>query len=247
MKFKDHFSKQSQGYTRYRPVYPSTLYSWLASLVPSRKRVWDCATGNGQAAVALADHFLEVVATDASENQITHCKVNPRVCYYAAPAEASGLESASMDMITVAQAIHWFNFHDFFTESRRVLKPEGVLAIWGYGILKISPEIDAVINQLYGPMLEPFWPPERKYIEDGYATIPFPFHQIESPQFSMETQWSLSDLTGYLRTWSAVIRYAEHHGTDPVGSIDEPLKEAWGKHLERRVDWPIYLKVGRNI
>ncbi len=244
MTFKDHFSKQSEDYTRFRPIYPQSLYAWLASITQNHHHVWDCATGNGQAAVALANYFDKVAASDASENQILHAKQHPKVRYFTAPAERSGLEESSMDMISVAQAFHWFQFEAFFSEARRVLKPGGILAIWAYGFLTIDKAVDNAVNSLYKGALESHWPPERRYIEEEYATIPFPFQELQTPDFFMEAQWSQADLTGYLRTWSAVVRYKEEHGSDPVDAVEAQIKDIWGNEVHRSVRWPIYLRVG---
>jgi ubiquinone/menaquinone biosynthesis C-methylase UbiE len=200
MKFKDHFSGHAADYAKFRPNYPRELFEYLASIAPGRGRAWDCATGNGQAAVGLSAFFDRVIATDASERQILGASRNERIEFRVAAAEKSGLESKSIDLVTVAQALHWFDLDAFYAEAMRVLKPLGILAAWCYGFLEIAPEINAIVNRFYDEIVGPYWPPERKIVEDGFRTIPFPFDEFESPVFAMQAHWSLEQLVGYLRT-----------------------------------------------
>ena len=246
MRFKDHFSDQAADYARYRPDYPHKLFAHLGSLVLARECAWDCGTGSGQAAVALAEFFDRVVATDASKKQILSATKDPRVEYRIAPAENSGLSSHSVDLIAVAQALHWFDLDAFYMEAKRVLKPEGVLAVWCYGLLEIAPEIDAIINTLYGEIVGPYWPPERKVIESRYQTIPFPFAELQPPQFTMKAHWSLAHLVGYLRTWSATRAFLIATRIDPVEGIISDLSTAWGKpDREWLINWPLSIRAGR--
>ncbi len=203
MNFQDHFSKQADRYTQFRPHYPAELFRFLATLPARTERAWDCGTGNGQAAVVLAEFFDEVVATDPSAGQIEHACEHPRVRYQVAPAEAVPLADGSTDLVTVAQALHWFDHPRFYDEVRRVLRPAGAIAAWGYGLAVITPEVDAVVQHLYADLLGPYWPPERRKIEERYATIPFPFAEVPDPGFAMAAEWSLDDLLGYLGTWSS--------------------------------------------
>ncbi len=245
MRFKDHFSDQAADYARYRPDYPHELFAYLGSLVLARECAWDCGTGSGQAAVALAEFFDRVVATDASEKQILSATKDPRVEYRIAPAENSGLSSHSVDLIAVAQALHWFDLDAFYMEAKRVLKPEGVLAVWCYGLLEIAPEIDAIINTLYGEIVGPYWPPERKVIESRYQTIPFPFAELQPPQFTMKAHWSLAHLVGYLRTWSATRAFLIATRIDPVEGIISDLSTAWGKPDRKwLINWPLSIRAG---
>lgn len=245
--FNDHFSTQSQHYQRFRPVYPASLYAWLASLTPGHELAWDCATGNGQAAQALAREFAKVIATDASEKQIAQCPPHAGVEYRVARAEAPPLTDRSIDLITVAQALHWFDLSEFYREAARVLKANGMLAVWNYQLLAITPPIDAIVNHYYHDIVGPYWPPERRLVEQGYTPMPPPFQEIEVPTFAMTCEWNLEELLGYLGTWSASVYYTKAQQTDPLDQIRKALTEVWGP-IERHypVHWPLQLRVGRN-
>jgi SAM-dependent methyltransferase len=247
MSFKDHFSAQAADYAKFRPGYPRELFDYLASIAPGRQLAWDCGTGNGQAAVALASVFDRVIATDASEKQITNAEPHERVEYRVAPAEDSGIESEILDLIVVAQALHWFDLERFYAEARRVLKVNGVLAASAYNLLHIEPTIDEVVNRYYYEVVGPFWPPERKLIEQ-FANLPFPFHKIDPPKFEMTAQWSLEHLLGYLRTWSSTQRFIAAKGTDPLDQITNDFRRAWGKPQQTRsVSWPLVVRIGRKL
>ncbi len=242
--FKDHFSRQAGGYARHRPTYPGQLFSFLASQVHVPATCWDCATGNGQAAVALADHFDQVIASDASAAQIAEAAVHPKVNYRVATAERSGLDANSIDLLTVGQAFHWFDQGAFFSEAKRVLRPNGVLALWCYEICEVSEACDMLIGRLYTDIVGEFWLPERALIEQGYDGVDLPGEAIDAPEFDMSLDWTAADMLGYLRTWSAAKRYEAVHGTDPVEQIEALLHEAWGLDA-RRVSWPLKLKISR--
>jgi SAM-dependent methyltransferase len=246
MAFADHFSRQSSQYTQFRPRYPAELFAYLASLVERHDCTWDCGTGNGQAAVDLANHFARVVATDPSVNQIAHAIANKRVEYLVAAAEGCPLPADSVDLVAVAQAVHWFDRPRFYDEVRRVARPGGVLAVWSYPLATITPQVDALIWELYGPIVGAYWPPERSLIMERYATIEFPFEEIPPPAFTMTAEWTLDDLLGYLGTWSSVVRYRQDRDVDPLSLIDKRLSEAWGPpNVARTVHWPLYIRVGR--
>jgi SAM-dependent methyltransferase len=245
--FEDHFSADSAGYRANRPGYPDALFDHLAAMAPHRELAWDCATGSGQAASGLARHFRRVIATDASTQQITNTVSHPNIEYRVATAEHSGLDYHSVDLCTVAQSLHWFDLDLFYQEVRRVLVTGGVLAIWSYNLLTVTPEVDAVIRRLYHDLLGPWWPPQRQLVERGYADIPFPFEPLPTPRFDMHAQWQLAQLTGYLRTWSAVQRYLQEKGEDAVAVVEAELQAAWGEAtLRRRVQWPLALRLGRT-
>ena len=246
MNFKDHFSGHADQYARFRPKYPDALFAYLADQAPRRQLAWDCATGSGQAATALAVHFNRVVATDASENQIKHATQHERVDYRVSPAEASDLDSCSLDLITVAQAVHWFQHEAFYKEVRRCLRPNGVLAVWAYERMEISPEIDLILYDFYDNIVGPFWPPEREYVKSRYKTLPFDLPEIAAPPFFMNVNWSLPRLLGYLETWSAVQRYMEKHEVNPILSLNASLLPFWGEpDTARLIRWPLILKIGK--
>lgn len=246
--FSDHFSGVAGAYAEFRPRYPDRLFEWLAAAAPARERAWDCATGSGQAAVALAALFERVVATDASAEQIDAATPHARVEYRVAPAEQSGLASGSADLVTVAQALHWFDRPAFYREAARVLRTDGVLAAWTYGHPYLDhPAADAVFQAFYSGTVGPYWPPERALVDAGYRTIEFPFPEIEPPAFEMETRWPLAALIGYVGTWSATTRFRAAHGIDPVPRLALDLAAAWGDPEEpRRIRWPLAVRAGRR-
>lgn len=250
--FKDHFSAASDRYAAFRPDYPAALFEWLAGLCPrsgtsvGHGTAWDCATGSGQAAQGLARLFQNVIATDASAEQIFHATPHPGIVYRVAAADASGLADNSVDLITVAQAAHWFDLPDFYAEATRVMKPDGIIALWAYGLARIDPAIDTVITRFYRDTVGPYWPPERRWIEDGYRTLPFPFEEIIAPAFGMKAEWDLSALLAYLSTWSAVKRCKMAQGDDPIPPLRAELKPLWGDSSNtRQLQWPLFMKVGR--
>lgn len=245
--FKDHFSAASDRYAAYRPDYPAALFAWLAGLCGEHDTAWDCATGSGQAALGLAAHFGRVVATDASAAQVRHAAPHPRVDYCVAPAEASGLAACSADLVTVAQAAHWFDLPRFYAEAARVLKPGGVIALWGYGRVVLPGEMDAPFLRFYGASVGPYWPPERALIDDAYRSLDFPFVEVQAPAFDIEVEWTLQRLLDYLSTWSAVKRYQAAQGHDPLPALLAELKPRWGDAgAARKLRWPLFLRVGRN-
>lgn len=246
MKFKDHFSTQSADYAKFRPTYPRELFRFLAEAAPSRGTVWDCATGNGQAAIPLAEEFERVIATDASPQQIASAPRRDKIEFGVARAEESGIPARTIDLITVAQAAHWFDPEIFYAEARRVLRPGGVIALWGYQFLETALELDAIVNRYYYDIVGPYWPPERTIIEQGYADIHFPFLEIPAPKFEMKVDWSLEQLLGYLRSWSATQRYMAEKQSDPLALITADLQKAWGSAVPTRtVKWPLTIRVGR--
>lgn len=197
---KDNFSTQANVYAQYRPGYPKELFAYILSFVKEKHFAWDCGTGNGQSALQLSGNFKKVFATDISQKQLDNAAAKENIIYALEPAEKTSLADRSVDLITVAQAIHWFKFDAFYTEVKRVAKPGAVMAVWTYSLLKISGEIDKIINAYHFSTLKNYWDPERKYVDDGYATIPFPFTEIKTPAFNIELNWSLNELEGYLNT-----------------------------------------------
>jgi len=245
--FKDHFSRQAADYARFRPRYPEKLFRYLATIAPGKQLAWDCATGNGQAAVALAEVFERVIATDASESQIENAETHARIEYRIAPAENSGIESNCVDLITVAQALHWFELERFDTEARRVLKPRGVVAAWAYKLAQIEPAIDAVVNHYYSDVVGAYWPPERRLVEK-FEELVFSFPEIAAPPFQMVAEWNAEHLIGYLHTWSATQRFIAANQRDPLQDVEEDLRSAWGDAGQlRSVAWPLTMRVGRVL
>jgi len=245
-RFADHFSATAAEYARFRPDYPPALFAWLATTVSRHRVAWDCATGNGQAAVALAAHFDQVIATDGSAAQLAAATPHPRVCYACATAEQSGLRGASVDLVTVAQALHWLNLERFYAEVNRVVVPGGAIAVWSYGELRVEPRIDEVVHEFYGDTLGSYWPSERSHVDNGYRDLPFPFAPITAPSFAMARQWTLAQLLGYIGTWSAVQRYRKARGEDAPRAFTARIAERWGDpHAAREVRWPLIVRCGR--
>jgi SAM-dependent methyltransferase len=245
--FEDHFSGHSDQYAQSRPHYPDEIYAYLASIAPARSLAWDCGTGNGQAALGLVKYFDKVYATDASAEQISRAHPHENVDYHLEPAEHVSLKDGSVDLVTIAVAIHWFNFDEFYREVKRVLKRDGVLAAWTYNLTKISPEIDRLIHQYYSEILAGYWPERIHYLEERYETLPFPFDEIIPPPFIMEINWNLNQLAGFLDSWSATQRYKAQKGRHPLEEIWQKLVATWGDENDQRlIRWPLHFRVGRN-
>ena len=247
MPFRDHFSGRAEEYAEYRPRYPARLFEYLAGLAPSRHRAWDCATGNGQAAVGLARHFERVVATDASIRQIARAAAYRRVRYGVAAAEDAPFASRSVALVTAAQALHWFDRERFWQETRRVLISGGMVAVWCYHGFHVTPEVERVVHRYYNEIVGPYWPPERALVERGYGTLEFPFAEERAPVFRLEKRWNLAAMIGYLKTWSAAQRYEAALGRDPLALIEDELSQAWGPPEKvRPFRWDLDLRVGRK-
>jgi SAM-dependent methyltransferase len=243
---KNHFGRHAPDYRRFRPSYPPALFDFLAATSAARELAWDAATGNGQAALGLAAHFSRVVATDASPEQVAEAKPHPKVSYRVCRSEESGLDRASVDVVTVAQALHWFDLERFYDEVRRVVRPDGIVALWCYTMSEITPEIDRRIGRFYSGVVGPYWPGERKHIESRYETLPFPFAEIAAPRFAIDEAWDLGRLLGYIDTWSAVQRFRRARGVDPLEELAAELADEWGPPERiRPVRFPLYLRCGR--
>ena len=242
-----HFETGSAEYRRHRPTYPQPLFRHLASIAPATGIAWDCGTGNGQAAVGLANEFTEVIATDASQRQLDEATPHARVEYRRAPADDSGLPEGSVDLVTVAQALHWFDLERFYREVNRVAKPGGVLAAWCYTLVRVTPAVDREIERFYTDVVGPYWPRERVHVENAYRDLPFPFAELPSPPpLAMALEWDLADLVGYVRTWSPVRIFAAERGYDPLTEFVPKVETAWGDPRERRtVRWPLHFRIGR--
>lgn len=244
--FKDLFSGHAGCYACARPTYPAELFAWLAERSPGRALAWDCGTGNGQAAVGLAAFFDRVIATDGSASQLAHAVAHPRVTYGCMTAEEAELPSAGIDLITVAQALHWFRHDDFYATARRAARPGGLLAGWCYNLPRVSAEVDDVCDHLYVNVVGPYWAEGREHIDACYRTIPFPFDDIAAPDFCCVAQWQMDQYLAYLRSWSAVQAFMRVRGHDPLSDIAERLAAAWGDAADvKSVRWPIHMRVGR--
>jgi ubiquinone/menaquinone biosynthesis C-methylase UbiE len=243
--FDDQFASVSAGYLRWRPRYPRRLFEWIAATAGNRRDLaWDCATGNGQAAIGLADDFTRVIATDASTHQLAHAIAHPRVTYRQAPAEASGLDAGTVDAVTVAQALHWLPRDAFYAEARRVLKPGGLIVAWGYHLPAIGvPDVDRRIREFHDSIVGPYWKAGRQLVVDRFQTIDFPFDDVAAPEFNIRRNLTLGEFGQFLRTQSATARYIEVRGEDPVPAFEQAVRTAWGVG-EQEVRWPIFVRAG---
>lgn len=244
--FEDNFSRQAREYALHRPRYPRELFGYLASIAPRRRLAWDCGTGNGQAALGLAEHFDRVVATDASAEQIRLAVPHQRIEYRAEAAEDVSLDPRSTDLVTVATAAHWFDLERFYARVRGVTSPRGILAVWTYHAALIEPRIDRVLERYHDDTVGAYWPDGFRHVIAHYRTLPFPFEEIAPPPFEMRTEWTLDQLLGFVGSWSATQRYRRERGEDPLASLRPALVDAWdGASGTLPVRWPLHLRVGR--
>lgn len=246
--FKDHFSELAALYAAYRPLYPDALFDFVAGLTREHRLALDCGTGNGQAAIGLAAHFERVIGTDPSAAQIRNATSHPRIEYIVAPADATGLPARTVNLVTAAQALHWFDADRFFAEAKRVLVDDGALAVWGYGdpILDTEP-LHRTLHAFNRGTLESYWAPERNLLLNAFKDIQFPFDEVDAPTLELKMHWSLAELAGYLRTWSATANYVEQHDIDPVVEVEQSLAVRWGDPAKKRlIRWPLYIRAGRR-
>lgn len=243
-RFKDYFSYNSAAYSRHRPGYPDSLFVYLSSICPSHKMAWDCATGSGQSAQQLSQYFDTVIATDASESQVSCAQKKDNVHYFVATAENSAIGNNRLDLITIAQALHWFDLPAFSIEIERTLKQGGILAAWSYNLLTVQADIDEQVNHLYSTILNQYWPAERAIVEEGYQSVSFSFEELLIPGFKMTIEWTFEQLISYLSTWSAVNAYITSNNQNPVDLIYPELLQNWGNiDKERTVAWPLTVRV----
>lgn len=240
---KDNFSGSAAIYAAYRPQSPQSVYDFILSHC-RHGNAWDCGTGNGQVAARLADSFDHVYGTDISAEQLSHATQRENITYLQERAERTTLPANSIDLVTAAQAIHWFDFDNFYTEVRRVCRPGALVAAWTYSLLRLTQPVNDVIDHLYKDITHPYWDKERDHVDAGYATIPFPFERIAIPEFTITQHWTVEQLTGYLRTWSGVIHYRKQTGIDPVATIAADLQRAWGTTPLLEVTWPVHMLAG---
>lgn len=255
MNFNDHFSGHADLYAKARPHYPDTLFDWIAATAPARDCVWDAGCGNGQASVALAERFDRVIATDPSKEQLRSAVAHPRIDYRNEPQSAlarsdggyhTSIPDRSIDAVTVAQALHWFNLEPFLAEVRRVAKPGALFEAWCYANCSVIPAVDAVIAHLYDDTLGSYWPPERRLVDEGYASLEIPFAPVETPAFEMQVEWNARQLLAYLSSWSAAQRHLAATGSDAIEAVSGVLIKAWGDPEQvRLVRWTLALRAGR--
>ncbi len=240
---KDYFSTQASLYAKFRPNYPQELFSFILEHTKEKELLLDGATGNGQVAIRLSPHFKKIIAIDISSKQLEHAGKKENIIYQVAKIEETELKDQSVNLITIGQALHWFDFNLFHNEAKRILKPNGAIAVWGYELLNINSKIDEIILELYDGVLNTYWTPERKYIEEQYTSIPFPYYNIQKRTFYSEYYWTVEQLLGYLSTWSSVNRYMKKNKENPLDLISDRLKKEWGTN-KRKVTFPIFFKMG---
>lgn len=242
----DNFSRQSSQYKKYRPRYPKELYEYILSLVDVHDKCWDCGTGNGQVAIELSKSFKQVYATDISKNQISIAEGNSNITYTVQRAEKTSFEDDTFNLITVGQAVHWFDFKAFNKEVKRVSKNQSILCIWGYDLLRIEKDIDTIIDTFYTSIIGPYWNTERKHIDSQYRSIEFDFKELESPKdLKIDTKWNRNNLIGYLNSWSSVQHYLkQNNGENPIDKIETELKELWKENEVKEVQFPLFMRIG---
>jgi ubiquinone/menaquinone biosynthesis C-methylase UbiE len=243
---KDNFSKQAATYANFRPNYPSELFDFILQNVDNKQVAWDCATGNGQAAKVLAAHFEQVFASDSSQAQIEKAVQKPNIHYSVQAAEMTDFAGQSFDLITVAQAVHWFNFDKFYQEIRRVAKPNATVAIWGYSMPQLQNDaLNPLLQTFYAVKTRPYWDAERRHIDEHYSNVPFPFNPIPTPQYRIEMQWNLAAMEGYLNSWSAVQHFIRREGYNPVDNFMADMRQFWQEDAIQTVHFPLFLKLGK--
>jgi SAM-dependent methyltransferase len=243
---KDLFSIQASGYAQYRPTYPPELFHYIMSFVENKEAAWDCATGNGQAAVSLAAFFDHVFATDISEKQLQQAVPRSNIVYIKTSEETTSLAAQSIDLVTVAQAYHWFNFDGFYKEVLRVARPGAVVAVWGYSLITCNDErIYSRIRKFYTEVVGPYWDKERRHVDDHYTAVPFPFIQLPGKTFSIPVEYDLAALSGYLNTWSSVQHYIKANGSNPVDVFIDELSAVWKPGEKYTFSFPLFLKIGK--
>ena len=242
---KDNFSSQSDHYAKYRPTYPPDFFNYLNAIVPGKQNAWDCGTGNGQVAYGLSKVFDNVFATDISQSQIDNALRAKNIIYSVQPAEKTNFENQLFDLIVVAQAIHWFDFERFYSEARRTARKNALICIVGYGRVEISEQIDSRITGFYNNVIGKYWDKERKYIDENYTTIPFPFSEIQTPHYVNTQHWTLAHLIGYLNTWSAVKHFIRQNGYNPINKLQSEIEQLWDNKQIKEIRFPLLLRMGR--
>jgi len=242
---KDYFSTQANVYATFRPTYPASIYEFIFQHLKKKRRAWDCATGNGQVARHLANYFEEVYATDISQKQLDQAIQQNNIFYSLNPAEKTSFPDDHFDLITVGQALHWFDRDRFYEEVKRVGKPGALLAVWGYALMYIEPAIDKVIMNFYDNIVGPYWDQARRLVEEEYRSISFPFEELPTPKFFITSTWTITHLAGYLESWSATQKYIQTHGVNPVPALLKDVEQLWEQETTKSIRFPVFLKLGR--
>jgi ubiquinone/menaquinone biosynthesis C-methylase UbiE len=247
MATKDLFSSQSKAYAAFRPTYPDELYTFIYRRVKNFDVVWDCATGNGQAAQHLCKHFKKVLATDISQQQLDEAFTAPNIEYSLSKAEQTSFADQTFDLITVGQALHWINTDEFYKEVHRVSKPNGVIAVWGYSLLSVNEFVDPLFNEFYHHKVGQYWDAARRLVETEYSTIDFPFHNKEEARFEIRVQWNREQFAGYLTSWSATQKFIKTNGQNPVPEFIKSIEHHWNADDVKEVRFPVFVKVGSVV
>ncbi len=242
---KDNFSEKSAQYARYRPSYPKRFFEYLDSLVSTKQLAWDCGTGNGQVAIELAKSYDMVYATDISKSQIKNVFTSSNIEYSIQAVEQTNFKDSIFDIIVVSQAIHWFNFTKFYNKVNRTAKYKALLCVVGYGNISVSKKIDSIIEYIYKEKLESYWDPERRYVDEAYQSIPFPYKEVITPSFKIEKKWDFEHLIGYLNTWSATKHYNKKTKHNIVNDYKNKLKKEWGSEKTKKITFPVLLRIGK--
>ncbi len=247
MEAKDYFSGHSQVYATFRPSYPEDLYKFIFQHLNNRTCAWDCATGNGQVAQYLSQHFKAIYATDISQQQLDNAFQANNIEYTISRAEKTSFTDNTFDLITVGQALHWFDLDEFYKEAKRVGKNNSLIAVWGYALCSVNPDVDKLFLEFYNNIVGPYWDKARKLVEDEYSSLIFPFEKISSPKFKIEVEWTLEQFVGYLTSWSATQKYIKTNNHNPVDLIIEKLKAVWPSEKQKTVTFPVFMKLGRIV
>ncbi len=246
---KDLFSGHAADYAKFRPSYPAELIEYIVSLVPNRQTAWDCATGNGQAAVLLSPFFEKIFATDISQEQVRAAQNRLNITYSVSTEHSTSFDDGSFDLITVAQAYHWFDHQQFIEEASRVAKPEAIIALWGYNVFRCSNlEVSKMVDDFYLNVTDPYWEPERKYLENNYRDLPIPFQELTIDHtFKMTTHWTIEQMEGYLNTWSAIKKFIRVNNFNPVDELINKIRPVWGDEKTHEFKFPLALRVSKKI
>lgn len=250
MEGRKTFSVASNAYARSRPQCPRELFDWLACECPVRDRTWDCATGNGQAALGLASHFASVEATDISPQQVEHGFCATNIAYSVQPAEETTFQAASFDLVAVAQALHWFHLKRFWAEVQRTSKLGAFFCAWGYSWFECDRELEVSFLSRLGDILEPYWAAENHILWRGYRPqeVDFPFSHVEAPSFTIDVSWDIQEILDHVRTWSAYKRAtADPEAVQSIARIEEDAAERFKSSGRIALSAPLHILAGRVL